>query len=48
MGSVKKTNKIATDDNLMEMAQHGSSQYSFQFYCDDLCRITIHVLQLNN
>lgn len=24
MGSVKKINKIATDENLMEMAQHGS------------------------
>ena len=44
MGSVKKTNKIATDDNLMEMAQHGSSQYSFQFYCDDLEQFDFHCI----
>lgn len=42
MGSVKKTNKITTDENLMEMAQHGSSQYSFRFYCDDLEQFDFH------
>lgn len=44
MGSVKKINKIATDENLMEMAQHGSSQYSFRFYCDDLEQFVFTVL----
>ena len=44
MGSVKKTNKIATDENLMEMAQHGSSQYSFRFYCDDLEQFDFHCI----
>lgn len=44
MKSVKKTNKIATDENLMEMAQHGSSQYSFRFYCDDLEQFDFHCI----
>ena len=44
MGSVKKTNKIATDENLMETAQHGSSQYSFRFYCDDLEQFDFHCI----
>ena len=44
MRSVKKTNKIATDENLMEMAQHGSSQYSFRFYCDDLEQFDFHCI----
>ena len=44
MGSVKKINKIATDENLMEMAQHGSSQYSFRFYCDDLEQFDFHCI----
>ena len=44
MGLVKKSNKIATDESLMEMAQHGSSQYSFRFYCDDLEQFDFHCI----
>lgn len=42
MESVKASNRIETDENLMEMAQHGSSQYSFRFYCDDLEQFDFH------
>ena len=28
-------NKILTDENFMEIKQHGSSDYPFQYYYDD-------------
>ena len=36
MASDQPFSKIVTDENLMETAQHGSRNYPFAFYYEDL------------
>ena len=38
-------NKIVTDENMMEMIQHGDRGYPFQFYYDDLVLFDFHCVE---
>ena len=38
-------NKILTDENFMEIKQHGSSDYPFQYYYDDLELFDFHCIE---
>ena len=38
-------NKIVTDENMMEMIQHGDRGYPFQFYYDDLALFDFHCVE---
>ena len=38
-------NKIVTDENMMEMIQHGGRDYPFQLYYDDLALFDFHCVE---
>lgn len=38
-------NKITTDENLMETIQHGSNEYPFKFYNDNLALFDFHCIE---
>ena len=38
-------NKIHTDEDFMEIKQHGSSDYPFQYYYDDLELFDFHCIE---
>lgn len=38
-------NKILTDENMMETIQHGSKEYPFHFYCDNLELFDFHCIE---
>ena len=40
----KTYNKILTDEELMETKQHGSSDYPFQYYYDNLELFDFHCI----
>lgn len=38
-------NKILTDENMMETIQHGSKEYPFHFYYDNLELFDFHCIE---
>ena len=38
-------NKILTDEDFMEIKQHGTSDYPFQYYYDDLGLFDFHCIE---
>ena len=41
----KTYNKILTDEEFMEIKQHGSSAYPFQYYYDNLELFDFHCIE---
>ena len=45
MNSNISYNKIITDENLMETIQHGSNNYPFNFYYDNLSQFDFNCIE---